>query len=146
MKRILQIAVLALIIVLGGSLRNTVSAQPDYNDDYGEYGNNGQNADVSYQTFYDELSPHGRWIDYPEHGYVWVPNGVTGFRPYETNGHWVWTDDYEWMWVSNYAWGWAPFHYGRWFSDPFYGWMWVPGYEWSPAWVAWRDQFFHGKL
>ncbi len=43
------------------------------------------------------------------------------------------------MWVSDYSWGWAPFHYGRWFNDPYYGWMWMPGYEWSPAWVAWRD-------
>jgi hypothetical protein len=133
MKRILQTTALALVIMLGASLQNTTSAQPDYDDGYGE-GN-----DVSYQTFYDELSPHGRWIDYPEHGYVWVPNQVSGFRPYETAGHWVWTDGYEWMWVSDYSWGWAPFHYGRWFSDPQYGWMWMPGYEWSPAWVAWRD-------
>jgi hypothetical protein len=130
MKRLLQIAALALLVTLGGSWRNTASAQPG---DYNGYG------DVSYQTFYDELSPYGRWIDYPEYGYVWAPNDRSGFRPYETNGHWVWTDDYEWMWVSDYAWGWAPFHYGRWFNDPYYGWMWMPGYEWSPAWVAWRD-------
>ncbi|MBC7949716.1 MAG: hypothetical protein H7Y42_17660 [Chitinophagaceae bacterium] len=140
MKRILQTAALALVISLGGSLLNAVSAQPGY-DDYDEGYQEGfdQQADVSYQTFYDELSPHGRWIDYPEHGYVWVPNNLPGFRPYETAGHWVWTEDYESMWVSDYSWGWAPFHYGRWFNDPFYGWMWVPGYEWSPAWVAWRD-------
>ncbi|MEI9809000.1 MAG: DUF6600 domain-containing protein [Bacteroidota bacterium] len=131
MKRFIQTAALALLIMLGGSWRNTVSAQPG-DDNYG-------GEDVSYQAFYDELSPHGRWIDYPEYGYVWVPNGIDGFRPYETSGHWVWTDDYEWMWVSDYSWGWAPFHYGRWFSDPYYGWMWMPGYEWSPAWVAWRD-------
>ena len=125
MKRILQIAALAIVIVVGSSLRNKAAAQT-----YGE---------VSYQTFYDELSPYGRWVDNQEYGYVWVPDAGPDFRPYSTDGHWVWTDDYEWMWVSDYDWGWAPFHYGRWTMDPYYGWIWVPGYEWSPAWVAWRS-------
>lgn len=125
MKRILKIPVLAFIIMLVSSLSNKTSAQPS--------------GDVSYQTFYDELSPYGRWIDYPGQGYVWVPDADPDFRPYSSNGHWVWTEDYEWMWVSDYDWGWAPFHYGRWDNDPSYGWYWVPGYEWSPAWVAWRD-------
>ncbi len=141
MKRILKIAAVALVIMLGSSWRNSVSAQ-GYDNDYYEddYSQDGyyQDDEVSYQTFYDELSPYGRWIDYPQHGYVWVPNVGAGFRPYATNGHWVWTDGYEWMWVSDYDWGWAPFHYGRWLYDPFYGWVWVPGYEWSPAWVVWR--------
>jgi len=124
MKRLLQISGMAFLIMLFTGLRNTASAQP------GGY--------VSYQTFYDELSPYGRWIDYPEYGYVWCPDEGSDFRPYSTNGHWVWSDDYEWMWVSDYNWGWAPFHYGRWFYDDIYGWLWMPGYEWSPAWVAWR--------
>lgn len=128
MKRIIQFAVVALVLVLGSSARQTASAQY-YND----------RGDVTYQTFYDELSPYGRWVEYPEYGYVWVPDAGPDFQPYSTNGHWVWTDDYEWMWVSDYDWGWAPFHYGRWFEDDYYGWVWVPGYEWSPAWVAWRD-------
>lgn len=128
MKRILKITALALVIVLSSSLPNKISAQ-----------NYDNRADVSYQTFYDELSPHGQWVDYPNHGYVWVPDAGPDFRPYSTNGHWVWTDDYEWMWVSDYDWGWGPFHYGRWEEDNNYGWFWVPGYEWSPAWVAWRD-------
>ena len=132
MKRTLKIAALALVIMLGSSLRNTVSAQ--YTDQY-----NDEDRDVSYQTFYDELSPHGRWIDYPGQGYVWVPDVREDFRPYSSNGHWVWSDNYEWMWVSDYDWGWAPFHYGRWDQDANFGWYWVPGYEWSPAWVAWRD-------
>ncbi|HEX2630612.1 MAG TPA: DUF6600 domain-containing protein [Chitinophagaceae bacterium] len=127
MKRILKMAALALVIMLGSAWRNNAAAQPSADDE------------VSYQTFYDELSPHGRWVDYPQHGYVWIPDAGPDFRPYSTNGHWVYTDDYEWMWVSDYDWGWAPFHYGRWDHDPYYGWYWVPGYEWSPAWVAWRD-------
>jgi hypothetical protein len=127
MKRILKIAALAFVIVLSSPWRNKAAAQP-----YAE-------EEVTYQTFYDELSPHGRWVDDPEYGYVWIPNAEANFRPYSSNGHWVYTDDYEWMWVSDYDWGWAPFHYGRWSESPDYGWFWVPGYEWSPAWVAWRD-------
>ncbi len=125
MKQFFKTISLALAIVLMGSLQNKASAQ--YPDD-----------EVSYQTFYDELSPYGQWIDYPEYGYVWAPNLGPDFRPYSSNGHWVYTDDYEWMWVSDYDWGWAPFHYGRWLNDPYYGWVWVPGYEWAPAWVVWR--------
>jgi len=114
---------MALFIMLFSTLRNSATAQPP--------------GDISYQTFYDDLSPYGEWINYPEYGYVWAPH-IQDFRPYSTNGHWVWTDKYEWMWASDYDWGWAPFHYGRWLYDDWYGWIWVPGYEWSPGWVEWR--------
>lgn len=137
MKRILKITAFACFMVLVGSTVNKVSAQ--YYDDYNNNNYYDNDREVSYQTFYDELSPYGQWIEYPGHGYVWVPDADQDFQPYSTNGHWVWTDNYEWMWVSDYDWGWAPFHYGRWDHDPYYGWYWVPGYEWSPAWVAWRD-------
>lgn len=93
---------------------------------------------VSFQVFYDGLSPYGSWIDDPSYGYVWVPDAGAGFVPYESAGHWVYTD-YGWTWYSDYAWGWAPFHYGRWVYDDFYGWMWIPGDEWAPAWVSWRE-------
>jgi len=93
---------------------------------------------VTYQRFYDELSPYGRWVDYPGYGYVWSPS-ETGFRPYYTNGYWGNTN-MGWSWVSDYSWGWGPFHYGRWFYEAGYGWLWLPGYEWAPAWVSWRNQ------
>jgi hypothetical protein len=95
-------------------------------------------ASVSFQLFYDQLSPFGTWIDYPGYGYVWTPFDGPDFVPYGTNGHWVWTDD-GWLWLSDYNWGWAPFHYGRWFHDDYYGWLWIPGNEWGPAWVCWRS-------
>ncbi|HEX4375161.1 MAG TPA: DUF6600 domain-containing protein [Puia sp.] len=94
--------------------------------------------EITYQTFYDDLSPYGQWIDYPDYGYVWMPNAGPSFRPYATNGQWVYTDD-GWAWSSGYNWGWATFHYGRWFFDANYGWMWMPGYQWAPAWVSWRS-------
>ncbi len=93
--------------------------------------------EVSYQSFYDQLSPYGNWISYPGYGYVWMPNAGRDFRPYASNGNWIYTDA-GWTWNSNYEWGWAPFHYGRWFFDNGYGWMWIPGNEWAPAWVSWR--------
>jgi hypothetical protein len=92
---------------------------------------------VSFQVFYDNLSPYGDWIFTPTYGYVWIPNAGPGFAPYGTNGYWVYTE-YGWTWVSNYPWGWAPFHYGRWYVDPFYGPIWVPGHVWGPGWVTWR--------
>ncbi len=97
-----------------------------------------QNADVSLQLFYDELSPHGTWISYQNYGYVWMPNAGSDFQPYATSGQWVFTD-MGWTWYSSYSWGWAPFHYGRWFYDNYYGWMWLPDTEWGPAWVTWRS-------
>jgi hypothetical protein len=94
-------------------------------------------GNVDIQVFYDQLSPYGQWIDYPEYGYVWLPDVGPGFSPYETNGYWVMTD-YGWTWVSDYSWGWAAFHYGRWDLDGRLGWFWIPDTQWGPAWVVWR--------
>ncbi|CAG5006429.1 hypothetical protein DYBT9275_03817 [Dyadobacter sp. CECT 9275] len=93
---------------------------------------------ISFQTFYQELSPYGRWINSPRYGTVWTPYVSQYFQPYSTNGYWEMTD-YGNTWVSEYEWGWAPFHYGRWSYDDYTGWFWVPGYEWGPAWVNWRS-------
>lgn len=92
---------------------------------------------VSFQIFYNELSPYGDWVMDQNHGYVWVPSVSHDFHPYGSNGYWEMTN-FGNTWVSHYDWGWAPFHYGRWYWDNFYGWAWVPGYEWGPAWVNWR--------
>jgi hypothetical protein len=94
-------------------------------------------APVSTQVFYDQLSPYGQWVNMATYGYVWIPSAVPGFTPYSTNGHWVYTE-YGWTWVSDYSWGWAPFHYGRWQYDANYGWFWIPDTYWGPAWVCWR--------
>ncbi|MFA6234445.1 MAG: DUF6600 domain-containing protein, partial [Bacteroidota bacterium] len=96
-----------------------------------------QHIGISFQLFYDQLSPYGQWVDYPEYGYAWIPNEGSDFVPYSSRGHWIYTD-YGWTWVSDYRWGWAPFHYGRWAYDDYYGWLWVPDNEWGPSWVTWR--------
>ncbi|RIW13623.1 hypothetical protein D0X99_15375 [Algoriphagus lacus] len=93
---------------------------------------------ISFQVFYDELSPYGDWVKDARYGYIWLPAVREDFHPYGTEGHWVMTE-YGNTWVSYYDWGWAPFHYGRWyFDDYFQSWAWIPGYDWGPAWVNWR--------
>ena len=95
------------------------------------------NFGVSFQVFYNELSPYGDWVMDPTYGYVWVPYVDQSFQPYVSNGYWTMTN-FGNTWVSQYDWGWAPFHYGRWYWSTYYGWSWIPGYEWGPAWVSWR--------
>lgn len=98
-----------------------------------------QNEDVSLQSFYDELSPYGTWIQDPQYGYVWRPDvDQDEFRPYYSNGRWAMTE-YGNTWVSNYDWGWAPFHYGRWVYNRYNQWLWIPDTIWGPAWVSWRS-------
>lgn len=94
---------------------------------------------VSFELFYQELSPYGYWDRDVNYGDIWFPARVgRDFRPYGTNGYWAMTE-YGNTWVSGYAWGWAPFHYGRWVYTSYNGWGWLPGYEWAPAWVDWRS-------
>src|SRR5208283_5216658 len=45
-----------------------------------------QQGPPTYQTFYDDLSPYGTWINYSPYGYVWAPNLGYDFTPYSTNG------------------------------------------------------------
>src|SRR5580658_10431559 len=42
---------------------------------------------VSTQVFYDQLSPYGQWVNYPNYGYVWIPSAGIDFSPYSTEGH-----------------------------------------------------------
>lgn len=123
-QRALRIFGLSVILLAGITISERASAQPGVN--------------ISFQTFYDDLSPYGRWVRNPQFGSVWVPDVPSGFQPYSTNGYWEVTE-YGNTWVSDYDWGWAPFHYGRWSFDDYVGWFWVPDYEWGPAWVNWRS-------
>lgn len=126
MKRKYELTALmfGLVIVLISFIPSSARAQYD---------------DVSLETFYEELSPYGVWIDDPQYGKVWRPDvDQEEFRPYYTRGHWEMTK-YGNTWVSDYEWGWAPFHYGRWHHHSRRGWLWIPGREWGPAWVSWRS-------
>ena len=97
-------------------------------------------AEVSFDSFHDQLSQYGYWGYSDRWGLVWQPGDVApDFRPYDTNGHWDYTDEYGWYWSSGYPWGDVAFHFGRWVNDPDDGWLWLPGYTWSPGWVVWRS-------
>ena len=127
--------VLGLFALLAGT--TTLARAQGYEESYQDDGYNTGN--VSLQTFYDELSPYGTWIQDPQYGYVWRPDvDQNEFRPYYTNGRWAMTE-YGNTWVSNYDWGWAPFHYGRWVINSYRQWIWLPDTNWGPAWVDWRS-------
>src|SRR5260370_24996578 len=83
------------------------------------------------QTFDQQLSPYGRWVDTPEYGRVWIPNTGPDFQPY-ADGRWVDTT-YGWSFVSPLPWGWVAFHYGRWGWRGGLGWSWGPGLSSAPA-------------
>jgi hypothetical protein len=139
----LVLAIIALTLYACGSQRDYAYAQGYdeygyYDDRYYDDGYYNRGGGISFNVFYHELRPYGRWINSHSYGRVWIPNVGRDFHPYATNGYWVMTDHGN-MWISNYSWGWAPFHYGRWYWDHYYGWAWVPGYEWAPAWVTWRS-------
>ena len=127
MKRLLFISVLCSILLISCFSSQNAQTSTTYTSD--------ENL-VTYQDFYNDLSPYGRWVNYGGYGNVWIPM-EQGFSPYSSNGHWLYTQ-MGWAWQSGYQWGWAPFHYGRWFHDNNIGWAWTPGYEWAPAWVNWR--------
>ncbi len=137
MKKLIYLIVPLIALLSGCSLIKLQQSQGfayDREEDFRQ--RNARYAAQIKQVFFDELSPYGNWIDYPDYGYVWVPAVDYDFKPYVTNGSWVFSD-YGWTWASNYEWGWATFHYGRWFFDDYYGWIWAPGDEWAPAWVKW---------
>ena len=77
----MQAAVLALVIVLGSSILQPVVAQYNQQDSYDQYD---RGREVSYQDFYDQLSPYGQWVDHPDHGYIWIPDAGPDFRPYSS--------------------------------------------------------------
>jgi hypothetical protein len=94
--------------------------------------------EVSFQFFYDTLSPLGEWVQVGDYGDCWHPTGVDeDWAPY-TDGYWSYTDA-GWTWVSYEDWGGITYHYGRWVRTDEEGWCWVPDYEWGPAWVSWRN-------
>ncbi|MEI6357085.1 MAG: DUF6600 domain-containing protein [Verrucomicrobiota bacterium] len=100
---------------------------------------------VTYNTFYETLSPYGSWVEVPGAGWCWRPSVAVvdaNWQPYGDGGAWVWSDC-GWYWRSSYSWGWAPFHYGRWHRAVGFGWCWTPDYQWAPAWVTWRSSGAH---
>src|SRR5690554_588061 len=92
-------------------------------------------AAISVDFFYENLEPHGEWLEMADYGYAWHPREMADdWRPY-TVGSWAYTDA-GWTWVSEEPFGWITYHYGRWVRVVDVGWVWVPDTEWAPAWVS----------
>jgi hypothetical protein len=117
---------------------------------------------VSFQSFYDVLSPMGEWIQITKEDidddlsdgegeglnnfmasaenedflFIWKPTVETNWKPY-MNGKWEYSDR-GWFWASADKWGNSTYNYGRWWNSPKYGWVWLPGYTWAPSWVRWK--------
>ena len=96
-----------------------------------------QQAQVSFNIFFDRLSSGGVWVKSSRYDYVWCPRVDTRWSPY-THGHWIYLRDRGWYFDSDEPFAWAVYHYGRWYRDADIGWCWVPGDVWAPAWVTWR--------
>ena len=119
----IRLLVLSFLFMTAMSLQ---ASQPAY----GHFG-------VSFNYFYENLSPYGEWIRLDDGLVVWKPRmNRYNWEPY-TQGGWMWTDC-GWYWNSDEPYGDIVYHYGRWHNDDYYGWIWVPDYEWAPAWVQWR--------
>lgn len=120
MKKLIAI----FVLLLAGMLVSESEARSRY-------------SEVNFGYFYNNLQPHGEWIQIDYDVYVWKPYRVArNWSPYSV-GHWEYTS-YGWYWESYEPFGWATYHYGRWYYDDYYDWVWVPGYEWGPSWVEWR--------
>lgn len=97
-----------------------------------------QDEEVSFDFFYENLSPYGEWLEVGDYGTCWRPHGIDeDWAPY-SDGYWSYTDG-GWTWVSYEDFGGIVYHYGRWVKVEDEGWCWVPDYEWGPAWVSWRN-------
>lgn len=136
----MKIATLGMALLLGsGSLVTSSVARADV---YGSVSVNiGANAPGvgigSVDVFYDQLSPHGVWVDDGNVGQVFIPDD-NNYVPYR-NGRWEATD-VGFVWISDEPHAWATTHYGRWyFSNEFGRWVWMPDTTWGPAWVEWNE-------
>ncbi len=106
-------------------------------DDSAPPPDSGDDQDVSFQTFYDQLGDQGTWVQTDDYGYVFQPNvNDPDWQPY-SDGSWVDTDD-GFTWVSDEPWAGPPTIMAAGPILTAWAGFWVPGYRWAPAWVSWR--------
>ena len=100
-------------------------------------GESWQRVPSEIRYYADDLDQSGHWINSPEFGWVWQPNGIAeDWRPYY-RGRWA---PYAggMTWISDEPWAYVAYHHGRWHWALGAGWFWIPGIYYSPAWVAWN--------
>jgi len=80
---------------------------------------------VSAQTTgFHELLRHGLWALTEQHGWVWEPQVLSDWAPFQ-DGRWVELSPWGRTWIDNAPWGFATAHYGRW-VEVNERWAWVP--------------------
>ncbi len=85
----------------------------------------------------DDLDSNGSWVYSDDYGWVWKPNRVAAdWRPYY-DGRWA-AYPGGMTWISYDPWAYVTYHHGRW-AWAAGGWCWIPGVYYSPAWVAWSN-------
>lgn len=85
----------------------------------------------------DDLDSNGSWVYSDDYGWVWRPNSVAAdWRPYYS-GRWA-AYPGGMTWISYDPWAYVTYHHGRW-AWAAGGWCWIPGVYYSPAWVAWSN-------
>ncbi len=85
----------------------------------------------------DDLDSNGSWVYSDDYGWVWRPNRVAAdWRPYY-DGRWA-AYPGGMTWISYDPWAYVTYHHGRW-AWAAGGWCWIPGVYYSPAWVAWSN-------
>ncbi|MBS1767038.1 MAG: FecR domain-containing protein [Acidobacteria bacterium] len=86
----------------------------------------------------DDLDSNGSWVYSDDYGWVWKPNRVAAdWRPYY-DGRWA-AYPGGMTWISYDPWAYVTYHHGRWAWSVGGGWCWIPGVYYSPAWVAWNS-------
>ena len=146
MRTFLQILSLSVVLVLAARpapAQDSYDPQDNVDDQTGDNAAPDETASaptgsLTFQQFYNALTPYGSWLNTDKYGYVFQPSeSDPNWAPY-TNGQWVHTDA-GLTWNGNDPFSWATDHYGRWANLENYGWVWVPGYTWGPGWVSWRQ-------
>ncbi|HOW53056.1 MAG TPA: FecR domain-containing protein [Syntrophorhabdaceae bacterium] len=90
------------------------------------YGESNAYLPEELRTYSSDFDTNGQWVYTDEYSYVWVPTVITvgTWSPYRT-GRWAWIRG-SYVWIGYEPWGWAPYHYGRWAYHRHAGWCWVP--------------------
>src|SRR6185437_9472296 len=99
----------------------------------------GGGSQSPYQYGTGDLNYYGQYVNDPDYGTVWQPNGVSSDWDPFANGYWSYEPGFGYTWVSAYPWGWLPFRYGNWVFINNRGWCWEPGnwgrWHTGPTWV-----------
>src|SRR5665213_4135824 len=95
MKHLYPILAIATLTALYSCSGTRYTQQDNYNNqnntqqDYSQQDYSQQAGPITYQEFYNNLSPYGNWVNYQDYGYVWVPNAPDSGLTIQTAGGFI---------------------------------------------------------